>query len=227
MIRRRHAFAAVATLSVLAGPAHAVSNLIQDGSFEGLTVNPGGYVNYTSVGSALQAGSAWFMGAGTSLNAVSSTYTESPLVFNALQGLVSMDLTGTGNTGANALYQDVATTAGTQYTLSFWVGNADDTRPSYPGPSTLKLSIEGNDVGTFAATATTPNGITWQQFTYSFTAADALTRIAFTNATPSGNNLAGLDDVVLTPVPEASEWAMMLAGLGVVGLIARRRRAGA
>jgi len=104
MIRRRHAFAAVATLSVLAGPAHAVSNLIQDGGFEGLTVNPGGYVNYTSVGSALQAGSAWFMGAGTSLNAVSSTYTESPLVFNALQGLVSMDLTGTGNTGANALY---------------------------------------------------------------------------------------------------------------------------
>lgn len=29
----------------------------------------------------------------------------------------------------------------------------------------------------------------------------------------------------VTAVPEASEWAMMLAGLGVVGLVARRRRA--
>jgi len=199
-------------------------NLIQDGSFEALTVNAGGYVNYTSVGAPLQAGSAWFMEAGSSLNAVSTTYTEAPLVFNAQHGLVSLDLTGSGNTGPNALYQDVATTAGTQYTLSFWVGNADDSRPAYQGASSVALSIEGASAGTFTATATASGAITWQQFSYSFTASDTLTRISFANATASGNNLAGLDNVALAPVPEASEWAMMLAGLGVVGLIARRRR---
>jgi hypothetical protein len=35
----------------------------------------------------------------------------------------------------------------------------------------------------------------------------------------------GLDNVVMAAVPEAHEWAMMLAGLGLVGWMVKRRRA--
>jgi hypothetical protein len=34
-----------------------------------------------------------------------------------------------------------------------------------------------------------------------------------------------LRSALLTPVPEAQSWALMLAGLGVVGAVAGRRRA--
>lgn len=44
---------------------------------------------------------------------------------------------------------------------------------------------------------------------------------------PAGGKVLGrffIDDVVLSPVPEASSMAMLLAGLAAVGVVARRRR---
>ena len=38
------------------------------------------------------------------------------------------------------------------------------------------------------------------------------------------NDFAQIDNVVVTAVPEADTWAMMIAGLGLVGLSARRRK---
>jgi hypothetical protein len=40
----------------------------------------------------------------------------------------------------------------------------------------------------------------------------------------TGNIAFEVDNLAVTPVPEPGEWAMMLAGLGVVSLIARRRK---
>jgi hypothetical protein len=37
----------------------------------------------------------------------------------------------------------------------------------------------------------------------------------------------GLDNVTIAAVPEPHEWAMMLAGLGIVGWVARRQRGAA
>jgi hypothetical protein len=64
------------------------------------------------------------------------------------------------------------------------------------------------------------------QFTFGWSGLDAVT------FTTSGGIDAGLrssgpqlvmDDLVLTPVPEPETWAMLLAGLGVVGIRLRRR----
>jgi hypothetical protein len=214
---------AAALAAVASMPAAAAVNLIQDGGFEALTVASGSYANYAlAAGTPLQAGSPWFMDGGTSLNAVHTAYAEGSLVFNAQSGSVSMDLTGTGNTGANRVSQNVPTVTGASYTLGFWVGNADDSRSNYAGPSSINLLVNGSPVGTYTATASAANQISWQPFSYSFAATSGLTKITFENATPAGNNLAGLDNV--TMVPEPAEWAMMLAGLGLVALVARRRQ---
>ena len=47
----------------------------------------------------------------------------------------------------------------------------------------------------------------------------------FTKITIDGfKGYYGIDNIVYAPVPEASTYAMMLTGLGIVGYFARRRR---
>jgi len=72
----------------------------------------------------------------------------------------------------------------------------------------------------------------WTSFTLgagsSFVAGANTFEFVVTNLSQNGGNPTGLrvefTDSAVTPVPEPGEWAMMLAGLGIVGLIARRRR---
>lgn len=70
-------------------------------------------------------------------------------------------------------------------------------------------------------------GSDWSEITYSFTVY-APTLLTFAAAGVSDTMGGYLDNVELVgtalPVPEASEWAMLVAGLGVVGAVARRRR---
>lgn len=67
----------------------------------------------------------------------------------------------------------------------------------------------------------------WSEITYSFTVL-APTLLTFAAAGTSDTMGGYLDNVQLVgtalPVPEASEWAMLVAGLGVVGAVSRRRR---
>ncbi len=169
---------------------------------------------------------------GSSSNAVfllKTTYSEPGIVFNSHSGDYAVDLTGSGNTGpSDGIYQNVATTNGTTYKLTFWVGNAagngSGNTPYYLLDSSAGLTIGLTGAGPFTNSDSTPGGINWKEFSYTFTASGPSTKIAFLNNTAPSDNYLGLDDVSIAAVPEPSTWAMMILGFAGVGFMAYRRR---
>ena len=59
--------------------------------------------------------------------------TGGTLHFNAQDGTQSLDLTGEGNQGANGVKQSFASTTGTEYFLSFYLGHQDTRADGYAG----------------------------------------------------------------------------------------------
>lgn len=100
-----------------------------------------------------------------------------------------------------------------------------------PSPSnTAQLSITGHLPGggqvSFSGPASPPglSTTTFDQLTapLSFT---GLTSLTLTMTGYSSSAYAAIDNLVLTPVPEPETYALFLAGLGLIGVVARRRRA--
>lgn len=135
-----------------------------------------------------------------------------------------------GNLGAlpTVWSQDIAVTAGTEYTFSFQLGGTT-TVPTPAG----KLSIQFDGAEFLNATASTGSPAAFQLFESSFVAsATGIFALSFVEqSTGFGGNDYGIDDISLTfddsvvsppavPLPAAG-W-MLLAGVG--GLAAIRRR---
>ena len=211
---------ALAATAILASPATAVEFVV-NGGFEAPVTANGGFAQFFG-GNTFPG---WTV-LGNDVIVINSSYSEGGLAFNANAGLNSIDLTGAGNTGpSDGIVQTLATGPG-KYKLSFYVGNASPTggnAASYGLPSTVNLSINGGPIQSFTNGVDTPFAINWKQFSVTFTTL-APTTIAFTNGTPFGDNMLGLDDVSVTGVPEAATWAMLIIGFGLVGVSARRRK---
>lgn len=115
---------------------------------------------------------------------------------------------------AASLSQTLSTAVGSKYTLSFWL--ASDAQPS----------LAQVFWGTQALTPIANVGSDWTQYVFSnLVASSGSTVLSFTG-TESGYLF--LDDVsvaTVAAVPEPATYAMLLAGIGMVGVAARRRRA--
>jgi hypothetical protein len=162
------------------------------------------------------------------LTLINTSFTQFGFSFPAQDGAQWLDLTGVSSNQAIGIQQVVATTPGTTYDLSFWVGNV----AGFINASALTSKVNVLVDGALAFAATNTGGgrtLTWQEFATSFTASGTTTTIRFVNGDPTFDESNGLDNVllnpggvVITPVPEPTTVAMF--GVGLAGLMLRLRR---
>jgi len=185
--------------ALLVNSAYA-ANLIKNGSFEKPVVTAGGYEQF-STGDTFNG---WkVVGATGNVAIASGAFEQGGFTFPAAGGSQWLDLTGNSNT-ATGVAQTVATTVGTAYTLTFYIGNVDDPGGVWGTTSKVNVFVDGTQV--YAATNSRGAGQTklvWQKFSTTITATSAHTTIAFMNGDPPTDNSNGLDLISL--VEEADE----------------------
>jgi hypothetical protein len=116
--------------------------------------------------------------------------------------------------------QTLQTLAGQSYKLSFDYSGRSD---SGAGNNSMANVYWGN---TLVATLNEAPNSGWKTFDFTLTAVDQSTVLRFESTAPKNNPSFGsfLDAVSVTAVPEPGAFAMFLAGLGLMGTMAFRRK---
>jgi len=204
-------------------------NLVTNGNFEG------GNTGFTSSYSFAPAG-----------NSTEGQYTvrSNPFPWNGLFISAADHTSGSGlmyvgngsPTNGSVVWASgpIAVAQNTNYFFEAFVMNVCCSSP-FPGnsPSILEFSVAGLTTESLG-TATTNLALagTWEGLSKSWNSGlntSVSLSLINRNTAAAGNDFA-IDDVFLgttstvTPVPEPETYALMLAGLGAVGMIARRRR---
>jgi hypothetical protein len=185
-------------------------NLLVNGSFELPTVNA-----YTELASNSNAITGWK----TVLSGV-EWFNATPYG-GAADGQMVVDLANYIYTGGG-IEQTFATVAGKTYDLTFslstmqWSGR--------DGTARIDVTVAGNTTGYDVTNHT--GGLIWTNETLSFVATGANTTLSFTNNQNPDYHFAIVDGVsaVAAPVPEPETYGMLLAGLGLMGFIVRRKK---
>jgi choice-of-anchor C domain-containing protein len=198
----------IACAAVLSGAANA--NLIVNGSFENSSLNPGG--SWSVLGGGNTSIDGWVtVGGGIDYFGT---------IITASDGIHSIDLNNV--TPGGGIMQTFDTNVGWIYTVEF-----DMSANMYGGPTPKVLRVHaGGDTADFefdyvaaGATAIDP---AWERMSWTFVATSSSTDLWFEGIS-TGVYGAALDTVVVTgvvPAPGA------LAGFGVLGVVATRRRRG-
>ena len=182
-------------------PAFASTNLVSNGSFESNSLASGTWGIF--YGNSVKD---WNLGpAGLEIrNGIAGT---------AQNGLNFVELDTTKN---SHIFQTITTVAGQMYNLSFWYApragvseNSNGIAVSWGENQSFTVSGEGSGEWTKISFSVMGSGKDKLQF----------------NAVGKSDSYGGsLDNVSLTAaVPEPESYAMLLAGLGVMGAVARRR----
>lgn len=114
----------------------------------------------------------------------------------------------------DTLSQTLVTTAGATYDLSF------DLYMSAAGPGDFSASIDGTPL---LSLTNSPGSNSWVEYEFAVTAPTSNTVLSFSGQNvPNWNGVTAID--FATPVPEPSTYAMILAGLGMIGFVVFKRR---
>jgi choice-of-anchor C domain-containing protein len=203
----------VAASFIASENSFANTNLITNGSFELGSSPPFGDWKTEVVGSTNITG--WLVNSGD----VDWEFSY----WQPSDGQRSLDMNGNM---PGSIQQAIQTTPGTSYQIDFdLAGN-----PDYGTTKTIRVTA-GNYIEdySFDSASYSLTNMGWVKQTMFFIASDNETTIEFKSTTDIGTGVYGpaLDNVsvVALPVPEADTWAMLLAGLGLVGFMACRREA--
>ena len=192
------------TLAAAASHGFASTNLVTNGSFEANLV-PGAFINST-----VQSISNWTVGVGN-VDLVGS-------LWSAASGVNSVDLNGSKK---GEIHQTLTTVAGQTYQFSFELAG------NFQGGTAIKyLSVNVGPSGlySFDTTGKSAGNMGWTTYNTTFVAVSSATVLSFASNTRGAYGPA-IDNVSVTAVPEPESFAMLLAGLGLMGMIARRRKA--
>ena len=193
--------------SLSAGGAHAVNLLINPG-FElpvgtGYASLPGGNTTITGW-TTVQNGVEWF---------------DATSYGGAADGVMIVDLANYTYTNGG-IEQTFATVIGQTYDLSFSLGTMQAS--GRDGTAHIDVTVAGITTGYDVVNLT--GSLVWTAVTQSFTALSASTSLRFTNTQSPYLHFANVDAASVTAVPEPEAYALMLAGLCLLGFVVHRRK---
>ncbi len=206
--------AAAGLIALAAAPAQAVAIPVVNGSFETLAA-----VGFIGCGTGCSYSTdpipGWINSGGTNGQFLPGSSSGNTTYFNYVPDGVAVAYSNGGS-----IVQTLAATAQAGvYTLLVDFGVRND----IGSPGSIKLTIGSTSI---FATGVYPLAGTWATYsaTYTVTAADAGAPITITLDTTGAQ--ADFDDVRLDfiGVPEPASWALMIAGFGMIGAAARRRK---
>mgnify|MGYP001222480152 FL=1 len=199
--------ALVAALGV-AGGALAADNLVVNGDFESPAALPNGMYQCFN-NTTLQA---W-----TSTGGHGSCYIQqnTDLWAGAFSGSKLLYINDYGDAGTS-ISQMLTLSAGTTYALHFEVSGLSGRTGS------VGLMV---DFGSSHHALTAASGGGWTGFNFTYAPVIGGTTLLKFTAGSAPVNIDAVSVAALppAPVPEPVSWALMLAGLGALGLVARRR----
>jgi hypothetical protein len=223
--------AAAATIA-FGSPALATTNLVSNGGFEMTDLSPSSpkevfsthVMDWTDTGTVNLNFIATAGSADAATPPYLSVYPGFPAASPDGGNFVMAD--AEPRFGAAITQTLTGLTAGLTYNLSFYQAAGQQVGFSGDYTAGWEVSFGGTTWDSKSYSLTTGEYAPWELQTHSFVATSSTQVLSFLAVgTPNGGPpVSFLDGVTLTAVPEPATWAMMIAGVGAVGAMARRRK---